>query len=96
MGLEIRRYKNDKYGLYSTSVDRMIHKGKLTRDEAIEILVSREKARCEDEVEKIQKTFPNGYMEDKENRWVIIRDDRYMTEGQFYRFKLDQKANSQD
>jgi hypothetical protein len=80
MGLIVRCYKNDKYGLFSTITDKMIHRGKLTRNEAIEILKDRAIFDYQRKIEEIEKTFPNGYSDDNRR---LIRDKRYMSETEF-------------
>jgi len=80
MGIIVKQCKNDKYGLYSTVTDSMIHKGTLSRDQAINILKERIKFYYSREIEEVEKTFPNGYSSIERKR---IHDDRYLDCSQF-------------
>ena len=89
MSWRVKRWKNGKYGLWTTISDGYLHKPKkLTRDEIIEFIIELYQEEFDEKIRKLKVCFPNGWG-DKDVWNIRIEDKRFMSEREFNKKELE-------
>ena len=80
----IKNWGKDKYGLWTTISDGYLHiPKKLTREQIIEFIIREYKEEFKEKVDKLKKTFPNGWAD--KDTYKRIEDKRYMSEAEWHK-----------
>ena len=74
MGWRVKQYKDGKYALYSTIVDRFIT-GKSSRNTIIQFIIKDWEAKLREKIRELKSDFPNGWM-DKDTWKLITKGDK--------------------